>query len=78
MSESIEKLIIEITADKLGISTDEITLESSFVDDLGADSLHIVDLVMAMEDEYGFEVSEEQAESILTVKDAVEFVISNK
>ncbi len=78
MSESIEKMIIEITADKLGISTDKITLESSFVDDLGADSLHIVDLVMAMEDEYGFEVSEEQAESILTVKDAVEFVISNK
>ncbi len=78
MSESIEKLIIKITADKLGISTDEITLESSFIDDLGADSLHIVDLVMAMEDEYGFEVSEEQAESILTVKDAVEFVISNK
>ena len=78
MSKFIEEKIIQITAEKLNIKVEAITLESSFINDLGADSLHIVDLVMAMEDEYGFEVSEDQAELLITVQDAVDFVIANK
>ena len=67
----------EIIADKLSLDADEITMESSFVDDLGADSLDIVELIMALEDEFDMEIPDEQAERISTVSDVVEYIRSH-
>jgi acyl carrier protein len=64
----------DIIADKLSVDADEITMESSFVDDLGADSLDIVELIMALEDEFDMEIPDEQAEKISTVADVVEYI----
>lgn len=64
----------EIIADKLSVDADEITMESSFVDDLGADSLDIVELIMALEDEFDMEIPDEQAEKISTVANVVEYI----
>jgi acyl carrier protein len=64
----------EIIADKLSVDADEITMESSFIDDLGADSLDIVELIMALEDEFDMEIPDEQAEKISTVADVVEYI----
>ena len=64
--------IRSIIADVLAISEDEITEESRFIDDLGADSLDVFQIVVAMEDEFGFEFPEEEVEKIITVGDAVE------
>ncbi len=66
--------IQEIIAEQLGIDADSITMESSFVDDLGADSLDIVSLIMAMEEEFGVEFAEEDADKIKTVGDAVNYI----
>lgn len=66
--------IREIIAEQLGIDADSITAESSFVDDLGADSLDIVSLIMALEEEFGIEFAEEDAENIKTVGDAVNYI----
>lgn len=66
--------IQEIIAEKLSIDADEITLESSFVDDLNADSLDIVELVMALEDELDMEMPDEDVEGFKTVGDVVEYV----
>lgn len=63
-----------VIADKLSIDEDEIKMESSFVDDLGADSLDIVELVMALEDEFDLEIPDEEAEKISTVADVVEYI----
>lgn len=63
-----------IIADQLGISEDEITMESSFENDLGADSIDLVEIVMAIESEYGFEISEDEVEDIDTVAKAVEYI----
>ena len=68
------KKIKEIISQQLGIDPDEITLESSFVDDLGADSIDMVELVMAMESEFDIEIVEKDAENIQTVSDAVEYI----
>ena len=68
------KKIKEIISQQLGIDPDEITLESSFVDDLGADSIDMVELVMAMESEFDIEIAEKDAEGIQTVSDAVEYI----
>ena len=68
----------EMVAGQLGKSEDEITPEASFIEDLGADSLDLVELIMSMEDEYGLEISDEDAEKIITVKDAVKFISENK
>ena len=68
----------EMVAGQLGKSEDEITPEASFIEDLGADSLDLVELIMSMEDEYGLEISDEDAEKIITVKDAVQFILENK
>lgn len=68
----------EMVASQLGKSEDEITLESSFIEDLGADSLDLVELIMSMEDEFGLEISDEDAETIITVQDAINFITERK
>lgn len=71
---SVEKRVKEIVAEQLGKDESEVKSESSFIDDLGADSLDIVELVMAMEDEFGIEIPDEDAEKIKTVKDVVDYI----
>lgn len=64
----------QIVADQLGVDLEEVTLEASFVDDLGADSLDTVELVMALEEEFGLEIPDEDAEKISTVQDAIKYI----
>ena len=64
----------KIVADHLGVEDDKVTNEASFIDDLGADSLDTVELVMAFEEEFGSEISDSDAEKILTVGDAIKFI----
>ena len=66
----------KIVADHLGVEEEKVTEEASFIDDLGADSLDTVELVMAFEEEFGSEISDSEAEKILTVGDAVKFIES--
>ncbi len=66
--------IREIVVEQLGVEEEKVTLESSFVDDLGADSLDIVELVMALEEAFGVEIPDSEAEKISTVGDVVEYV----
>jgi len=70
----IESRVIDIVAQQLGIEKDKITLESSFTNDLNADSLDTIELVMEFEDEFGTTIPDEQAEKIQTVGQAVEFI----
>ena len=74
MSEDVSSKVKKIVADPLGIDESKVTEESSFIDDLGADSLDTVELVMAFEEEFGSEISDSEAEKILTVGDAVKFI----
>lgn len=74
MSASIEKRIKEIVAEQLGVDEAQVTNESSFMDDLGADSLDTVELVMALEEEFDIEISDENAEKIQTVQDAIDYI----
>ena len=67
----------EIIADKLSISEDEITMDSSFLEDLNADSLDIVELIMALEDELDMEIPDDEAEKFVTVGDVVKFIKSH-
>ncbi len=71
---SVEERVKEIIVDQLGVDESEVTSEAKFIDDLGADSLDIVELVMALEEEYDIEISDEEAEKIQTVGDAIEFI----
>ncbi len=74
MSASIEKRIKEIVAEQLGVDEAQVSNESSFMDDLGADSLDTVELVMALEEEFDIEISDENAEKIQTVQDAIDYI----
>jgi len=74
MSEDVKGKLTKIVADHLGIEEEKVTEEASFIDDLGADSLDTVELVMAFEEEFGAEISDSEAEKILTVSDAINFV----
>lgn len=74
--ENFDKLK-EVLVEVLGVSEDDIKPESKFVDDLGADSLDLVELIMAFEDKFGMEISDEEAEKMVTVKDALDFIDSH-
>ena len=71
---SIEQRVKEIIVEQLGVNEGEVKPEAKFVDDLGADSLDLVELVMALEEEYNMEISDEDAEKILSVGDAIEYI----
>jgi acyl carrier protein len=75
--ENIEQRVRKIVAEQLGVNESDIKIESSFVDDLGADSLDTVELVMALEEEFECEIPDEEAEKITTVKQAIDYVTSN-
>ena len=74
---SVEDLFKKIVVEQLGVSEDQVTPNASFVDDLGADSLDTVELVMALEEEFDAEIPDDEAEKITTVKQAVEFIQAN-
>ncbi len=71
---SIDERVKQIVAEQLGVDEDQVTEDASFMDDLGADSLDTVELVMALEEEFDVEISDEDAEKIQTVKDAIEYI----
>ncbi len=71
---AVEEKVIDIIVDKLGVDRAEVTPEAVFVDDLGADSLDLVELIMAMEEEFGFEIADEEAEKLRTVQDVISFI----
>jgi acyl carrier protein len=75
--EEIFDKVKEIIVDQLGVEEEEVTPEASFIDDLGADSLDIVELIMALEEEFGLEIPDDEAEKISTVNDAVEYIREN-
>ena len=74
---TVEERVKKIVIEQLGVNEELVAIESSFVDDLGADSLDTVELVMALEEEFGTEIPDEEAEKITTVKQAVEYISAN-
>ena len=74
MGDDVSSKVRKIVADHLGVDGTKVTEEASFIDDLGADSLDTVELVMAFEEEFGSEISDSEAEKILTVGDAIKFI----
>lgn len=70
----IESRVKKIVVEQLGVKEDEVTVDASFVDDLGADSLDTVELVMALEEEFETEIPDNEAEKIVTIKDAVKYI----
>ena len=75
---SIEDRVKDIIVDQLGVNADQVTLGAKFIEDLGADSLDTVELVMAFEEEFGIEIPDDAAEKISTVNDAIEYIDSHK
>ena len=74
MEKTVERRVIEIIVEQLGGIEEEVTLEASFIDDLGADSLDLVELIMALEEEFGLEISDEDAEKIQIVQDVINYI----
>lgn len=74
---SVEERVKSIIVEQLGVDAEEVNPEASFVEDLGADSLDTVELIMAFEEEFGVEISDEDAEKIRRVKDAIEYIDKN-
>jgi|TARA_B100001105_G_scaffold52097_1_gene39360 acyl carrier protein len=77
MPVSVEDRVRKIVCEQLGVSNEEVNKDSSFVDDLGADSLDTVELVMALEEEFDLEIADEEAEKISTVEEAVNYINTN-
>jgi acyl carrier protein len=77
MSETADR-VKKIVVEHLGVESEKVTEEASFIDDLGADSLDIVELVMAFEEEFGVEIPDDAAEKISTVKDAIDYIEAHK
>src|ERR1041385_5305699 len=77
MASSVEDKVKQIIVEQLGVDEGEVTATASFIDDLGADSLDIVELVMALEEGFGMEIPDEDAEKITTVKDAINYIESH-
>ena len=73
-SEEVLEKVKEIIVEQLGVSESSITMEASFIDDLGADSLDIVELIMALEEEFDMEIPDSDAEKVVTVKDVVDYI----
>ncbi len=71
---SVDEKVKHIIVEQLGVDEEEVKPEASFVDDLGADSLDVVELVMALEEEFGLEISDEDAEKLATVKEAIAYI----
>lgn len=76
-TEEIFKKVKTVIVEQLGIDEANVRMESSFLDDLGADSLDIVEFIMALEEEFGLEIPDEDVEKIVTVKDVVEYISEN-
>ncbi|HQV41321.1 MAG: acyl carrier protein [Moraxellaceae bacterium] len=74
---TIEERVKKIVAEQLGVKLEDVTSEASFVDDLGADSLDTVELVMALEEEFELEIPDEEAEKISTVQNAIDYINNN-
>jgi acyl carrier protein len=74
VSSSVFERVQSVVSEQLGVDLDKVTMEAEFVQDLNADSLDLVELIMQLEEEFGVEISDEQAESIVTVGDAFEFI----
>lgn len=74
---TIEERVKKIVAEQLGVKLEDVTTEASFVDDLGADSLDTVELVMALEEEFELEIPDEEAEKISTVQNAIDYISAN-
>lgn len=75
---SVEEKVKKLICEQLEVNEGDVVPEASFVDDLGADSLDQVELIMAMEEEFGISISDEEAEKILTVRDAIEYIQKGK
>ena len=78
MSNETLNKVVEIVVDKLGVEKNKVTKNAKFIDDLGADSLDTVELIMEFEDEFGLEIPDEDAETILSVQQAIEYINNNK
>jgi len=74
---NIEERVKKIVCEQLGVKEDEVKASSSFVDDLGADSLDTIELVMALEEEFETEIPDEQAEKLTTVQEAIDYIMAN-
>ena len=76
-NDEILQKIVDIVVDKLGVDNEKVTEDAKFIDDLGADSLDTVELIMEFEDEFGIEIPDEDAETILSVRQAVDYIKNN-